>query len=347
MPDPNGPSAEDMGLKKEEMKTPEQRAKEAATETGEENERAERLENLRRLAEPMLDQYYQESKTPFGIPRDQAMKHVSERIFDKAEAAELNVDYDFLQRANEVMQVINEASGHHYTLTRAALEVIEHHLQTAASGESNIDLVDVAYIAGEMGRHFKKATGATLAEWAVEYQKVHGDQARDMDTNVQLMKIFDQDIGSHVLSQSNLRTIFRGYAGRAGIDQLTPDAALKMLQERRFLVPEEWKDEFAENEDGREILEAIENVRREIQIEEIITTLEGNYEGLSPEDRKSRPITVGDVLAVASFEGGAPENWADCDDNIKKIITAALKELAENLDGKVGKNKGEPIVKFS
>jgi len=346
MPDPNGPSAEDMGLKKDEMKTPEQRAKEAATETGEENERAERLENLRRLAEPMLDQYYQEGKTPFGIPREQAIKHVSERIFDEAEAAKLNVDYDFLQRANEVMQAINEASGQHYTLTRAALEVIEHHLQTAASGESNINLADVAYIAGEMGKHFKKATGATLAEWAVEYQKVHGDQTRDMDTSVKLMKIFDQDVGGHLLSQSNLRVIFSGYAEREGIDQLTPDAALKMLQERRFLVPEEWKDEFAENEDGREILEAIENIKREIQVEEIVTTLEGNYKWLSPEDRKSKPITVEDVLAIASFEGGAPESWADCDDNIKKIITGALKVLAENLDGKVGKSKGKPVVKF-
>ena len=341
----NNPNAEEKGINPEEMKTPEQRAREAA-ESGEENERAERLENLRRLAEPMLDQYYQEGKTPFGISREQAMQRVSERIFDQVEAAGLEVDYDFLGRASEVLQAINEASGQHYTLSKAAIEVLEYHLQMATSGESDIDISEVAFIAGELAKHFKKATGVSLAEWAVEYQKVHGEEARNTYANEELIRIFDRDINSHILSQSNLVRIFAEYARSEGISQLDPQTALALLRERGFVVPEEWKDEYVENEDGREILGAIENAERKLQSEEIIATLEASYEELSPEDRETSPIIVADILAIASFGGEVPENWSACDDPTKKMIKDVMSQLATKLSGKLGTQKGEPIVKF-
>ena len=98
---PNDPGAEEMGLTEQDKETPEQRV--------------ERLKEFRQLAEPMLDQYYQEGKTPFNIPREEALECVSGRIFERVEEAGLTIDNNYLGRVAELIGAINEATGQHYT----------------------------------------------------------------------------------------------------------------------------------------------------------------------------------------------------------------------------------------
>ena len=336
-------SVEDKGVSKKDMETPEQRKREA--ETGlEDNERAERLEQFRPVAEGLLDHYFEEGRISFGIDREQAAEIVTERIFDQVEASELDVDYTYLQRITEVLAAINEGSKEPYEMTRATLEVIEYHLQVAAGEQPEPTIY--TYLEGEMDKRLKKTTGVGLAEWAQEYHKVHGDETRSPEDNLAFIDITEADYNTHVQSESNLRRIFTEFAESEGIEQLDPQTAIRLLRERGFVVPEEWKEEYAENDDGARIIEVIHGLERKMQFDDISASIEGGYEFLTPEEKANTPVTVANFLEAASLEDAVPESWADCDGQLKQIIKNKMKEIADHLGGKLGTTKGEPIVRF-
>ena len=337
------PLAEDMGVSKKDMETPEQRKREVKTGL-EDNERAERLEQFRPIAEGLLDHYFEEGKISFGIDREEATEIVTGRIFDQVEASKLEVDYTYLQRITEVLAAINEGSKEPYEMTRATLEVIEYHLQVAAGEQPEPTIY--TYLEGEMDKRLKKTTGVGLAEWAQEYHKVHGDETRSPEDNLAFIDITEADYNAHVQSESNLRRIFTEFAESEGIEQLDPQTALQLLRERGFVVPEEWKEEYAENDDGARIIEVIHGLERKMQFDDISASIEGGYEFLTPEEKANTPVTVSNFLEAASLEGAVPESWADCDGQLKQIIKNKMKEIADHLGGKLGTAKGEPIVRF-
>ena len=315
-------------------------------ETLEQQEKAEKLAEFKKIAEPMFDQYYEEGKTPFGIAKSEALDKFSARVYPQVEAAELNLDNEFLQRMTELIQAINDATGQHYTLGKTTLQVVEYHLQIAAGKEPDIDIEGIRYLEGQMNQGLIKATGVDLYRWASEYLKVHGEEVRDTKTNERFVDILSKDFYAHEYNQPKLIKMLKDYAKENGLESLTPQVALNLLKEKGTIVPEEWKEELADHPDGKELLEAIENAKKGIQVEQITDTLEANYQDLSPEDRVASPITVADVIEVASFEEDMPLAWTLCDDTEKKMIKNILSELASRLGGKLGTSKGEPIVKF-
>lgn len=312
----------------------------------EQAEKAEKIKEFQRLAEPMFDQFYSEGKTPFGIPRTEAIEKFSARAFVQVEKAELNLDNDFLERMTEFIRAINDATGQHYTLGKTTLQVVEYHLQIAAGKEPDIDIEGIRYLDGQMNQGLLKATGVDLDQWAQEYLKVHGEEVRDIKTNERFIDILSRDFYAHEYNQGKLVKMLKEYAKENGADSLNPQVALELLKENGSIVPEEWRDELAEHQDGKELLEAIENAKKGIQVEQITDTLESNYSDLSAEDRAANPITTDDVIAVASFEEEISVTWVLCDDQTKKMIKNIMSELANRLGGKLGTSKGEPIVKF-
>lgn len=338
------PNPEDRGIDPKDMKTPEQREREGAEETVEDTERAERLEQFRPIAEGLLDHYFEEGKVSFGMDRDEAAEVVTGRIFDQAESSDIEFDYTYLQRVTEVLAAINEGSSTPYEMTRATLEVIEYHLQVAAGEQPEPTIYK--FMNDEMDKRLRATTGVGLAEWAVEYQKVHGEETRNPEANLAFIDITEADYNAHVQSESNLRRIFAEYVENEGIDQLNPQTALTLLRERGFVVPKEWKDEYADQDDGARIVEVIQGLEREIQFDDISTSIEGGYESLTDEEKANTPVTVTNFLEAASIEGDVPESWTDCDSRLKGIIKREMQNLADRLGGKLGTTKGEPIVRF-
>ena len=158
--------------------------------------------------------------------------------------------------------------------------------------------------------------------------------------------MFERDYDSFVISTGNLAKVFLEYARENGIEGLGSNTALQILSEKGFIVPEKWQNSFVELPEGRELLNAIENVQRKFHPEEIITTLEGVYGDFTKEELRTNPITVGDVLGVISVTMEIPKTWEECDDETRSVINDIMKQLASNLGGKLGESKGEPVIKF-
>jgi len=316
------------------METPEQRA-----------EKAERLREFRELSDVMLDQFYSEGKTPFNIPREEALAKSAERTFRAVEGEGLEVDVEFLKDAQSVLEAVNTASGRDFVVGEYPLAVLEYHLALAAGEEPSTEL-DIGYIRGEMEKHYKKTTGQTLENWARAYHEAHPDKTIDTKANLSFIKAFENDFEGHKFNEANLAKSFREFARDQGVDTLTPDVVMKLLAEKGFIVPSEWKEEFTEIEDGKTVITAIENAKRSLQMEEIILELEGAYADLPREDLVGTTITAKDVLAVTSFGAEVPENWNECDEQTQKVVSSVLSALAKSLGGKLGKSKGEPIVKL-
>jgi hypothetical protein len=326
---PIEPTPEEMGLSAEEMKTPEQR---------------EKFERFRLLVEPMVDSYWKDGETPFGIKKSDLVDRIAERRFEVVEAENLEPDYEFWQEASEVMAQIEEGTGQHNPLGEYPLMVLQYHLSKARGVEVNESVKDY-FIAKEMEKGYKKATGRSLSNWAAEYVGSHPEEA-DFESVKKTIGLFERDYNSFELSTGNLAKVLLEYARENGIEDLDPNTALKILSEKGFTVPEHWQDSFAELPEGRELLGAIENTQRKFHTEEIVTTLEGIYGDFSQEELKENPITVRDILGVASVTMEISKAWDECDDETKQTVTNIMKQLAGNLGGKLSKSKGEPVIKF-
>jgi len=343
----NSLSPDQMGLFADEMKTPEQRAKEASQnfEDLDDVEGTKRLEEYRRMSEPMIGYLYPEGKTPFGLPRDEVIARAAERTFPQVESAELKLNAEFLQDVVEVLDDINDQSGKHYALGEYALGVFSYHLALARGESSEFDISQAAFLETEFNKYLKSATGETLDDWAKKYAEGHSEDIQFADTN-RFLKIHNADFESHKFNGPNLTKLFTEHLTNNDLQSLTPDEALEILISKGYIVPSEWKEDYADNEDGKVLLEAIDNAERKNKVAEVISVLGQSFEDLPAEELKSMQITVGDVLAVASFDVETLLSWNDCDEPTKKTVTDILKQLATNLGGSFGKSKGEPVVKF-
>jgi hypothetical protein len=327
------PNPEDLGLSEEDMQTPEQRA-----------ERAERLADFRNFAEPMLAPIYSEGKTPFGLSRDMVIAKTTERIFSRVEEENLQPDHEFMSAATEVVTVINTQVKVPFVVGKYQVNVLRHYLAKAAGVNSDVDLADVNFTMKTMEANYQAATGRTLEEWAKDYIAEHPNVQIDQTQNLGIAQLFNDDYNQHSLTASHFATVLREHSITGELDI---NDALKVLLEKGFIVPEEWSEEYAGHADGQTLLEAIENMNEELQIAEIVQTLESSYVEFVPaEELPANPIEVKNVLTVASLGTDIPENWGECDDRIKAVIKAAMKELAYKLGGKLGTSKGAPIIKF-
>jgi len=320
---------EEIGVPQEGMKTPEQR---------------EKLERLRGLIESIVERYWQEGETPFGIEKDQVVDRITERRFEVMEAENLEPDYEFWQQASEVMAQIDEGTGQHNPLGEYPLMVLQYHLSNARGLEIDESVKDY-FIAKVMEKGYKKATDRSLSDWVAEYVGSHPEET-DFESIRKTIGVFERDYDSFVISTGNLAKVFLEYARENGIEGLGSNTALQILSEKGFIVPEKWQNSFVELPEGRELLNAIENVQRKFHPEEIITTLEGVYGDFTKEELRTNPITVGDVLGVVSVTMEIPKTWEECDDETRSVINDIMKQLASNLGGKLGESKGEPVIKF-
>jgi len=323
------PTPEEMGLSAEEMKTPEQR---------------ERLERLRELVEPMVEIYWREGETPFGIEKARVIDRITERRFEAMGAESLEPDYEFWQESSRVMAQIEVGTGQHKPLGEYPLMVLQYHLAKARGVETDESVKDY-FIAKEMEEGYKKATGRSLSDWATEYAESHPEET-DFESIKKTIGVFERDYDSFELSTGNLTKVLFEYVRENGTEDLDPNTALQILSEKGFTVPEQWQDSFGELPEGRKLLDVIENVERKFHAEEVITTLEGVYRDFSQEELQANPITVRDILGVASMTMKIPETWDECDNEMKRIMNDIMKQLASNLGGKLGKSKGEPVIKF-
>ncbi len=331
MSDRTGPDSGELGLREEEMQTPEQRAE---------------LAEFRKLSDPTMDKYWVEGGAPFGLPREEVVARISVRRFKAVETADVAYDSDLLQDVQSIVATINETSGQHYYLGKYPLAVVEYNLALARGEDSGIDPKEIAYIAGEMDKYFKQSTGKTLAEWAKEYVQSHEEVVVHREADTAFFDLLERDYNRHNISLGNLSPILAEYIKNQGIDSLDPQSALGLLAEKDFVVPSEWSDEVAETAEGRDLLEIIGKIKTDFQAEEIADTLEANYADVTPEELKLATITVADILAVVSFNIEAPKDWDSCDEEFKALIKAVMSKLETKLGGKVRKSKGEPVVKF-
>lgn len=324
-------------LSEKDMETPEQR----------EAERAESLAEFRRFAEPMLDEVYAESRLPFDLPRDVVIARVTERIFDAIVEQQLQFDPDFMMAATEVVGRINEIEGNHFVVGKYPIDVLRHHLAEAMDVKSGVDVAEIDWTKRKMEEDYQSTTGKTLSEWAQEYRQSHPDASVDLvEQSSQVADIFNKDYDNHSLTVGHFTDVLREHIQAAGISEISTDEALKVLVENGFVVPIQWKEEYAEHDDGKTLITAIESINKELQTAEIVQTLEATYADLSAEEQQAAPIGANDILAVASLEMEIPETWEECDEGTQKAVRAAMKELAEKLGGKLGSSKGVPIIKF-
>lgn len=332
---PDLPHPDDPMISEEEKETPEQRA-----------EKAERLVEFRRFAEPMLAQIYVEGKTPFGLPQDEVVGKVSERIFDRIASENLHADPDFLAAATEVAAAVNSVTESNFVVGKDPVDVLRYYLAEAVGVDSGVDVAEIDYVKKLMEQNYQIATGKTLLEWAQEYHQGHLEADVNLEQSSKAADIFNRDYSDHALNAGNLTTVLKEYAKTSGVNNVDIREALKVLAGSGYVVPTEWNDEYAKLYDGEILISAIESINKELQTDEIVQALEASYKDLPEEELKSTSIGANDVLAVASLDVDIPDTWEACDGETQKVVKAAMKELAAKLGGKLGSSKGAPVIKF-
>lgn len=342
MPDMPGP--DDPMISDEDKKTSEQR----------EGERAERLEGLKKFLDPILEQRYQEGYMPFDLPRDQVLHRAEERILPKIESVGAEINPEFLSDVQSVIDIMNSVKGDHYTLNSTSFLVISSHLIHAA-GEPDSDevpdLSDVAFLAGEMDKLLRAASGQSLAEWAKAYVENHKDRhwkqyAMEYLNSLSALVVLADDESQYRYELHNLVRALSQDAKNQEIRKLDPNSALSILFNRGFIVPSEWKEEFSETWDGKELLLAIDKANSRLLLDNITDALEATYSDLPTDELGKLTLNADEILVAVSTSVEVPATWAECDDSTRKAVSEAMKKLVIKLKGKLGKSKGMPVIKF-
>lgn len=312
----------------------------------EEIEASEEKERFRALSEPIIGRFYPEGQIPFGISHEEAMRHVPDRILEKVRQEGVNVDMEFLQDVQSVLDPINAVGKNNFSLGVTSVTVIEYHLRSARGIDPGIDIGSVAFLKGEMEKAYKKQTGRTLSQWAVEYVKTHQEGADNLESAAALFKVYDQDFDGFRYTVSNLARIISLYAREMGMIDINAVKVMPILHKWGFLVPAEWRDEYSSTEDGKTLLSAIEKARRKLQEEDLADALSVSLETRSADELRLTPFTANDVLAMASFDNDVPENWNDCDAEVKRSVINAMKVAAEHLGAIVADTEEGPVITF-
>ncbi|MCX6810631.1 MAG: hypothetical protein NTY30_02775 [Candidatus Berkelbacteria bacterium] len=334
---PDLPHPDDSMISDADKSTPEQR----------EAEKAERLAEFRQLTDPIMDKYWQEGDTPFGIPRDEVMAKISARRFEAVEAAEIQYDAAFFGDVQAIVVRINEVSGQNNYLGTYPVWALENQIAIARGEEPKIDPAEVGYITSQIEKYFKQAVGVTLQEWATEYAKTHKDFVYNPETDKTFFDTLEKDYNTHILNLGNLIRVLSEYARGQGIQEVNIEAAMQVLSDQGFVVPAQWSEEYAELSEGQDILNAIQKLPERLLQLEVADEITGNLEALSPEDLAVTVIDSTAVLKVISENYPVPDNWNACDRKTKDLVIGVIEGISERLGGKVTKKKGEPKLNFS
>jgi len=310
-------------------------------------EKAERFEKFKPIARATIESYYE--NPPFGIPKEVAIGIVAERVFRNNESIDSRIDRNFLNEVQSVLDAVNQTEGGKTLLSMTAVTVIGYHLQVANGIDPSFDLSEVAFLADQMSKRYRKSTGQSLEHWARSQVQFENVGALDPKTYKEFFGIFDQDNFKHHLSPSNLSKIFEGYLRETGADSMSVTEAMPLLAEIGFVVPDVWEDGYSETGDGKIVIEACEKARTLLLVEEWTDTAVSSLENLSADDLHEKVFTVDDVLGIASASrAGTPASWEACDKSAKALVMKVIDNVALRFGGTISGKAGKygPEVRF-
>ncbi|MFA7244485.1 MAG: hypothetical protein WC080_04335 [Patescibacteria group bacterium] len=328
MIDPN----DERGIKREEMKTPEQRERET--------------QEFAEVCEPIIGRFYPEGEIVFGESHENAMSHVTRRIFAEVEKEELDVNLGFLREAQSVLDQINSVGKTKYSLGETSLRVLRHYLWQGTAKEADVDLASVAFLADEMKKFYAKATGHSLSEWAENYNRENEEQEINFGDLDKLFTIYDRDFEAYRYNLPKLTTRFAEFVRANGAGVLDPQQAMRMLHESGFFVPAEWKEEYASTPDGQTLLGGIKLAERKIAEEDMTDALVVSLETRPREELQSGPLTANDVIELLSLETGNSVFWEELDTEEQESVARIMKAASQKLGAVVKKVKKMPVITY-